>query len=223
MITQGPFSIVTGTPLVLPDPAATHGSQSTKIQIQNTTPALLTVTAGITIVSMPGDMIQTVTLPGDGTAVTVLPTTGIAAGAGSSINVVWLLAGESAPQIDGPVSANTITAISPAPTLSAYQSSSNGSPAGILIGGANTQITIFSMWLAIVGSNPIGLSYIYNNKSGLYLLAAYNGPTSQGTNVSLAFPGGIIQDISGNHGIYVVGFPSGAGAIGGITYAVTVP
>lgn len=222
MITQGPFTITVGTPLVLPDPAATHGGQSAKIQIQNTTPSLLTVTAGITIVSMPGDMIQTVALPGDGTAVTVLPTTNIPSGANSSINVVWLLTGEVPPQADGPVSANTVASIAPAASLSAYNTSSNGTDEHLVVGGANTKITIYSLWITVIGAATTGLSYIYNNKTGQFLMAIFNNPTGYSANAFLAIPNGLPQDISGGLGIYINGFPSGAGAVGGITYTVDV-
>jgi len=100
MQNSGPFSLTNQVPLTVPDPSASLGYSSDKVQIQNGSPFTVDVTANGQTYNLPDFTAQTIPLSGDGTAITILPSSG-PAGTQGNVTVVWLLANEQAPIADG--------------------------------------------------------------------------------------------------------------------------
>lgn len=113
MITQGPFTLTLGDTLPLNDPGATSNNPATAVQIQNASPFIIEVNAGGTLLTIQSFTAQTVVTSGGGQQMSVEPIgTNIASVTTSddSLTVVWLLAGESSPMVDGPLTAAAIVA-----------------------------------------------------------------------------------------------------------------
>jgi hypothetical protein len=111
MITQGPFDLTLDTPLPLIDPGANSNNPATAVQIQNASPFIVEVNTGGIVLTIQSFTAQTIPTSGGGQQMNVDP---IASGpsaqtvAAKSLSIVWLLAGESAPMVDGPLTASAI-------------------------------------------------------------------------------------------------------------------
>jgi hypothetical protein len=144
LITQGPFTLTLGDTLPLNDPGATSNNPATAVQIQNASPFIIEVNSGGTVLTIQSFTAQTVLTSGGGQQMSVTP---LASGGSAQttavdgLTVVWLLAGESAPMVDGP-----LTAAALASTLaSSGLSGASGSVKGISIAvaaGATDPMTV---------------------------------------------------------------------------------
>ena len=110
MITQGPFTLTLGETLPLNDPGATSNNPATAVQIQNASPFIIEVNSGGIVLTIQSFTAQTVLTSGGGQQMSVTPisastSTSVAA---KSLTVVWLLANESAPIVDGPLTASAL-------------------------------------------------------------------------------------------------------------------
>lgn len=111
MITQGPFDLTLNTALPLHDPGATSNNPATAVQIQNASPFILDVNAGGIVLTIQSFTAQTMPSSGGGQQMSVTPIASGPSGqsrAAASLTVVWLLAGESSPMVDGPLTAAAI-------------------------------------------------------------------------------------------------------------------
>lgn len=115
MITQGPFSLALNQSLPLHDPGATSNNPSTAVQIQNASPFVIEVNmAGVnlTIQSFTAETLNITGTGGQtGTVTPVAASDQTTRTAPGTLTVVWLLAGESAPIADGPLTAAAIAAL----------------------------------------------------------------------------------------------------------------
>lgn len=114
MITQGPYDLTLNTTLPLNDPGANSNNAATAVQIQNASPFIIDVNAGGTVLTIQSFTAQTVPTSGGGQQMSVTPiATNIASvtTAPKVLTVVWLLAGESSPMVDGPLTAAAILAV----------------------------------------------------------------------------------------------------------------
>lgn len=109
MITTGPFNLVLNTEIELADPLSQGGNQSVAVQLQNASGFTLRVLADGDSLTIQSFTAQTVPLAGNGTSVAVIPITDGPAEA-TPLFAVWLLAGESPPMVDGPLTAQAISA-----------------------------------------------------------------------------------------------------------------
>jgi hypothetical protein len=111
MITQGPFGLTLGQTLPLNDPGATSNNPATAVQIQNASPFIIEVNSGGNVLTIQSFTAQTMLTSGGGQQMSV---DAIASGptgqttSPRSLTVVWLLGGESAPMVDGPLTASAI-------------------------------------------------------------------------------------------------------------------
>ncbi len=111
MITQGPFSLTIGTALALNDPGANSNHPATAIQLQNASPFIIEVNSGGIVLTIQSFTAQTVPTSGGGQPLSVVPIQSNSGGGNTAANVLtvaWLLAGESAPMLDGPLTAAAI-------------------------------------------------------------------------------------------------------------------
>ncbi len=111
MISQGPFDLTLGTALPLNDPGANSNNPATAVQIQNASPFIIDVNAGGIALTIQSFTAQTVPTSGGGQEMSVTPIQTNQPGqttATKVLTVVWLLAGESAPMVDGPLTAAAI-------------------------------------------------------------------------------------------------------------------
>lgn len=112
MITQGPFDLTLNQALPLNDPGATSNNPATAVQIQNASPFIVEVNSGGTVLTIQSFTAQTVNTSGGGQQMSVTPISAGVSGqrtAPASLTLVWLLAGESAPMIDGPLTASALS------------------------------------------------------------------------------------------------------------------
>lgn len=111
MITQGPTTLTIGLVLPLNDPGANSNNPATAVQIQNGSPFIVNVNVGGAVFTIQSFTAQTVPTAGGGQQMTLDP---VASGgssqssAANSLVVVWLLAGEHAPMVDGPLTAAAV-------------------------------------------------------------------------------------------------------------------
>ena len=110
MITSGPFTVSAGVILTVPNPLAQGGNPPKQAQLQNGSGYTLTVMADGVPVTIAAWTAQTVTLDGSGSPLTVEAGTLGQGGATNELTVVWLLAGETAPMADGPLTAAAVAA-----------------------------------------------------------------------------------------------------------------
>src|ERR1035437_2421569 len=103
MLTQGPYALTAGTPLVLPDPGSKLGYSNVKLQIQNSSGFELQATIGVLVVPIPAFNVTTIPLTGEATSVTLTPAaTGLSSGT-KTVTVVWLLANDNPAGVAGPL------------------------------------------------------------------------------------------------------------------------
>jgi hypothetical protein len=111
VISQGPFTLTVNTVLPLHDPGANSNNPAVSVQIQNSSPFIVSVNSGGTVLTIQPFTAQTVATSGGGQQMSLDP---LAAGgsaqtvAASSLVLVWLLAGEVAPMLDGALTAAAI-------------------------------------------------------------------------------------------------------------------
>lgn len=111
MITQGPTTLRVGTVLPLNDPGANSNNPATAVQIQNGSPFIVSINIGGSIFTIQSFTAQTVPTAGGGQQMTLDPVASGGSSQSSSANslvVVWLLAGENAPMVDGPLTAAAV-------------------------------------------------------------------------------------------------------------------
>lgn len=111
MNTQGPFDLTLNQLLPLNDPGATSNNPATAVQIQNASPFIVEVNSGGIVLTIQSFTAQTVPTSGGGQQMSVTP---MQSGGNAqqtspkSLTAVWLLAGESSPMLDGPLTAAAI-------------------------------------------------------------------------------------------------------------------
>lgn len=113
MITQGPFTLTLSQVLPLTDPGANSNHPATAVQLQNASPFIVQTNAGGIVHTIQSFTAQTVPYGQiGGQPLTVFPieTNTSDVTAPNSLTVVWLLAGESSPMVDGSLTAAAITA-----------------------------------------------------------------------------------------------------------------
>lgn len=114
MITTGPFTLTLDVDLSLPDPGLGSNNPSVAVQFQNASPFVVNVNSGGTVYTVQSFTAQTITAAGS-QPLSVEPISSNLASvttSASSLIVVWLLAGESPPMADGPLTAAAIAALS---------------------------------------------------------------------------------------------------------------
>lgn len=108
--TTGPYALALGVTGDAPNPTL-GGKDFTAVQLQNSSVFVLTVLAdGLTYTLQPF-VAQTIPLSGTGSPIQITPSqnpSGVIAG--DTLTLVWLLAGESPPMQDGPLTAAAILA-----------------------------------------------------------------------------------------------------------------
>ena len=112
MITQGPFDLTLNTALPLNDPGANSNNPATAVQIQNASPFIVEVNAGGIVLTIQSFTAQTIPTSGGGQQMSVTPISAGVSGqrtAPQSLTAIWLLAGESAPMVDGPLTAAALS------------------------------------------------------------------------------------------------------------------
>ena len=97
-VTEGPFSISPGSSEVYQDPAASTGSASGSVQIQNQSSSTLSVVSAGAAYTVPAFQATTVPTTGNGDPVTITPQGGTT---GGSVTLIWLLSGQTPPIPDG--------------------------------------------------------------------------------------------------------------------------
>jgi hypothetical protein len=127
MITNGPFSLSNGTAITVPDPQNLLGTSSAKVQIQNASPFIVTVSALGQFFTLQEFTAQTIPLTGDGTPITLTPSNG-PAGTQGELEVVWLLSFETSPMADGQLTGAAQYAIGLGSLLEINQPLNFGSP-----------------------------------------------------------------------------------------------
>lgn len=149
MITQGPFTLTLGDTLPLNDPGATSNNPATAVQIQNASPFIIEVNSGGIVLTIQSFTAQTVLTSGGGQQMSVLP---LASGGSAqttavqSLTVVWLLAGESAPMVDGPLTAAALASTLASSGLSGASGSVEGLSITVAAGATDTFTLTVGHW-----------------------------------------------------------------------------
>jgi hypothetical protein len=140
MQSTGPFTLSFGIPSTYIDPASIYGNPSVNCQIQNSSVFVLTVQTGPDQLTIQPFTAQTVVIEGLQQLI-ITPSQNPSGGSTSeTLTLVWLLAGESPPMQDGPLTAAAILASVQTPIdllLSTGALPGPGNPLGT-VGTSNT-------------------------------------------------------------------------------------
>lgn len=105
MITTGPYSLAAGTALTVYDPAK-YISASASVQVQNDSGFSLIVSVGGLALPVPPRTITTIQT-GTSPQLIVQPSSVSGSSSSGSLTLLWMLAGETSPVSDGPITIST--------------------------------------------------------------------------------------------------------------------
>ena len=105
MITTGPYSLAAGTVLTVYDPAK-YISASASVQVQNDSGFSLIVSVGGLALPVPPRTITTIQT-GTSPQLIVQPSSVSGSSSSGSLTLLWMLAGETSPVSDGPITIST--------------------------------------------------------------------------------------------------------------------
>ena len=206
MITSGPFTVSAGVILTVPNPLAQGGNPPKQAQLQNGSGYTLTVMADGVPVTIAAWTAQTVTLDGSGSPLTITAGTLGQGGATNELTVIWLLAGETAPMTDGPLTAAAVAAevAGAVTTLPPAAVQLGGSPYTFVTAGAfsipftwpagQTSFQAMALFYQGGSSDAVGVTVTGATTGAVYLRGATLGPGSylEVPVNPVADPGGVV-------------------------------